>query len=277
MEHTLTFNEHAMRITLDKNKDIIDRILRSKNAEGTVFSSEIMPINDIMEQCNFDADTWCNIGYFLRYMAKRCTDTMVYASDALMFDSAHTMDEIEHVKLGIAGDEDPTEIDVDVPTLFKIMLSVIYGGAAICDTAFDKTVIAGIYKMAYHYLDKKVFQRNTATLRTNIQSDLQAQLDMITKSNPAGLYSGAVICDDTNNADMIGKNELQVDFRIKPTKTSRWITLTIKVESTGTSNTQTTSLKERKNDLMEAASTVRKTKPKAKAKSKHMIKSTKEK
>lgn len=174
MEHTLTFNEHAMRITLDKNKDIIDRILRSKNAEGTVFSSEIMPINDIMEQCNFDADTWCNIGYFLRYMAKRCTDTMVYASDALMFDSTHTMDEIEHVKLGIAGDDGPTEIDVDVPTLFKIMLSVIYGGAAICDTAFEK-----------------------------------------------------------NN--------------------------------------------ERSNDLIEAASTVRKTKPKAKAKSKHMIKSTKEK
>lgn len=114
-------------------------------------------------------------------------------------------------------------------------------------SAFDQIhvamLIAGIHKMAYHYLDKKVFQLNTATLRTNIQSDLQAQLDMITKSNPAGLYSGAVICDDTNNtADMIDKNELHVDLRIKPTKTSRWITLTTKVESTGTSNTQTTSL-----------------------------------
>ena len=114
-------------------------------------------------------------------------------------------------------------------------------------SAFDQIhvamLLAGIHKMFYHYLDRKVFQLNTTNLRTNIQSDLQAQLDAIINSNPAGLYSGTAICDDTNNTpDVIDRNELHVDLRLKPTKTSRWITLRTVVESNGSSNNQTTSL-----------------------------------
>lgn len=141
-----------------------------------------------------------------------------------------------------------TEIRVN-PTRFNSRGMFIWGDFTMQkeSSAFDQVhvamLLAGIHKMFYHYLDRKVFQLNTTNLRTNIQSDLQAQLDAIMNSNPAGLYSGTAICDDTNNTpDVIDRNELHVDLRLKPTKTSRWITLRTIVESNGSSNTQTTSL-----------------------------------
>jgi len=141
-----------------------------------------------------------------------------------------------------------TEIRVN-PTRFNSRGMFIWGDFTMQkeSSAFDQIhvamLLAGIHKMFYHYLDRKVFQLNTTNLRTNIQSDLQAQLDAIMNSNPAGLYSGTAICDDTNNTpDVIDRNELHVDLRLKPTKTSRWITLRTIVESNGSSNTQTTSL-----------------------------------
>lgn len=141
-----------------------------------------------------------------------------------------------------------TEIRVN-PTRFNSRGMFIWGDYTMQkeSSAFDQIhvamLLAGIHKMFYHYLDRKVFQLNTTNLRTNIQSDLQAQLDAIMNSNPAGLYSGTAICDDTNNTpDVIDRNELHVDLRLKPTKTSRWITLRTIVESNGSSNTQTTSL-----------------------------------
>ena len=141
-----------------------------------------------------------------------------------------------------------TEIRVN-PTRFNSRGMFIWGDFTMQkeSSAFDQIhvamLLAGIHKMFYHYLDRKVFQLNTTNLRTNIQSDLQAQLDAIMNANPAGLYSGTAICDDTNNTpDVIDRNELHVDLRLKPTKTSRWITLRTIVESNGSSNTQTTSL-----------------------------------
>lgn len=141
-----------------------------------------------------------------------------------------------------------TEIRVN-PTRFNSRGMFVWGDYTMQkeSSAFDQIhvamLLAGIHKMFYHYLDRKVFQLNTTNLRTNIQSDLQAQLDAIMNSNPAGLYSGTAICDDTNNTpDVIDRNELHVDLRLKPTKTSRWITLRTIVESNGSSNTQTTSL-----------------------------------
>ena len=141
-----------------------------------------------------------------------------------------------------------TEIRVN-PTRFNSRGMFVWGDFTMQkdSTAFDQIhvamLLAGIHKMFYHYLDRKVFQLNTTNLRTNIQSDLQAQLDAIMNTNPAGLYSGTAICDDTNNtSDVIDRNELHVDLRLKPTKTSRWITLRTVVESNGSSNTQTTSL-----------------------------------
>lgn len=141
-----------------------------------------------------------------------------------------------------------TEIRVN-PTRFNSRGMFVWGDFTMQkeSSAFDQIhvamLLAGIHKMFYHYLDRKVFQLNTTNLRTNIQSDLQAQLDAIMNSNPAGLYSGTAICDDTNNTpDVIDRNELHVDLRVKPTKTSRWITLRTIVESNGSSNTQTTSL-----------------------------------
>lgn len=141
-----------------------------------------------------------------------------------------------------------TEIRVN-PTRFNSRGMFVWGDFTMQkeSSAFDQIhvamLLAGIHKMFYHYLDRKVFQLNTTNLRTNIQSDLQAQLDAIMNTNPAGLYSGTAICDDTNNTpDVIDRNELHVDLRLKPTKTSRWITLRTIVESNGSSNNQTTSL-----------------------------------
>ena len=112
------------------------------------------------------------------------------------------------------------------------------------DTAFNQIhvamLIAGVHKMFYKYLDKKVFKLNTAALRSTISSDLQAKLNMIRDSKPAGFYDAKVICDDSNNTpDIIDQNKLIVDLKLKPTKTSRYIHLRTQVLSTSAGNTIT--------------------------------------
>ena len=95
-------------------------------------------------------------------------------------------------------------------------------------------LVAGIHKRFSTYLDKKIFQLNTASLRTNIQSDLQAQIELIKSSNPAGLTAGVVICDNTNNTpDIIDTNQLIVDVILQPTRAVEFITLRTTVQRTG--------------------------------------------
>ena len=95
-------------------------------------------------------------------------------------------------------------------------------------------LIAGIHKRFENYLDYKVFQLNTAALRNNIQSDLQAQLELIKSANPQGITAGKVICDETNNTpDIIDSNQLIVDVVIQPTRAAEYITLRTTVQRTG--------------------------------------------
>lgn len=87
-------------------------------------------------------------------------------------------------------------------------------------------LIAGIHRRFVNYLDDKTFQLNTAQLRNNIQAELQMQINAIKTANPAGLVDGKVICNETNNsADVIDRNELIVDVRLKPTRAAEFITL----------------------------------------------------
>ena len=118
------------------------------------------------------------------------------------------------------------------------------------DTAFNAInvtmLIAGIHKMYYDYLDSKVFRLNTAALRAQITTDLQAQLDMIRTANPAGLEYGVVICDDSNNTpDVIEAHKLYVDLDLIPTSSARYITLRTNVLSRSNGNTISTEISTR--------------------------------
>jgi len=115
------------------------------------------------------------------------------------------------------------------------------------DTAFNQAhvamLVAGIHKTFYKYLDHKVFRLNTTNLRAQITSDLQDKLNMIKRSNPAGLVDGVVTCDDTNNTpELIDQNFLIVDLKLLPTKSARWIILRTSVESTKNGNTVSTEI-----------------------------------
>lgn len=152
----------------------------------------------------------------------------------------------------------PEDTDSDIARLIEIHVNptrsndtglYIWGDYTMqkAATAFDQIhvamLLAGIHKRFYHYLDRKTFQINSTNLRADITSDLQAQLDIIINSNPPGLYSGVVVCNDSNNPpEVIDANELIVELKLKPTKTSRYITLRTVVESNGSSNTQTSSI-----------------------------------
>lgn len=112
------------------------------------------------------------------------------------------------------------------------------------DSAFNQIhvamLIAGIHKMFYKYLDGKVFRLNTAALRSQISSDLQAKLNMIRDSNPSGFYDAVAICDDTNNTpEVIDQNKLYVDLKLKPTKSTRYIYLRTEVLATSSGNSVT--------------------------------------
>ena len=104
-------------------------------------------------------------------------------------------------------------------------------------------LIAGIHRRFATYLDDKTFQLNTAQLRSNIQSELQAQIDAIKTANPAGLTAGRVVCDGTNNTpDIIDTNQLIVDVIIQPTRTAEFITLRTTVQRTGADLTTNTAI-----------------------------------
>lgn len=112
------------------------------------------------------------------------------------------------------------------------------------DSAFNQIhvamLIAGIHKMFYKYLDGKVFRLNTAALRSQISSDLQAKLNMIRDSNPSGFYDAVAICDETNNTpEVIDQNKLYVDLKLKPTKSTRYIYLRTEVLATSSGNSIT--------------------------------------
>lgn len=118
------------------------------------------------------------------------------------------------------------------------------------DTAFNAInvtmLVAGIHKMYYDYLDSKVFRLNTAALRAQITTDLQAKLDMIVTANPAGLEYGVVTCDDTNNTpEVIEAHKLYVDLDLIPTSSSRYITLRTNVLSRTNGNTISTEISTR--------------------------------
>lgn len=115
------------------------------------------------------------------------------------------------------------------------------------DTAFNQIhvsmLMAGVHKSFYKYLDDKVFRLNTAALRLQITSDLQARLNSIMTSNPAGFYSAVVICDDSNNPpEVIDQNKLYVDLKVRPTKSTRYIYLRSEVLATSDGNQITTTL-----------------------------------
>lgn len=114
------------------------------------------------------------------------------------------------------------------------------------DSAFNQIhvamLIAGIHKIFYKYLDGKVFRLNTAALRSQISSDLQAKLNMMRDSNPSAFYDAIAICDDTNNPpEVIDQNKLYVDLKLKPTKSTRYIYLRTEVLATSSGNSITIS------------------------------------
>lgn len=126
------------------------------------------------------------------------------------------------------------------PTRVNDQGQVIYGQKTMLKklTALNRMnvimLIAGIHKRFAAFLDNKVFQLNTPTLRSNIQSELQAQIDSIKSATPAGLTDGNVICDETNNTqNIIDTNQLIVDVVIQPTKAAEFITLRTTVRRTG--------------------------------------------
>ena len=114
------------------------------------------------------------------------------------------------------------------------------------DSAFNQIhvamLIAGIHKIFYKYLDGKVFRLNTAALRSQISSDLQAKLNMMRDSNPSAFYDAIAICDDNNNpTEVIDQNKLYVDLKLKPTKSTRYIYLRTEVLATSSGNSITIS------------------------------------
>jgi co-chaperonin GroES (HSP10) len=126
------------------------------------------------------------------------------------------------------------------PTRSNDQGMVIYGQKTMLkrSTALNRLnvimLIAGIHKRFANYLDNKVFQLNTPSLRSNIQAELQTQIDMIKSTNPAGVTAGVVICDATNNTPtIIDTNQLIVDVVIQPSRTAEFITLRTTVQRTG--------------------------------------------
>jgi hypothetical protein len=95
-------------------------------------------------------------------------------------------------------------------------------------------LVAGMHKKFVKFLDTKVFNLNTAALRAGIVSTLNSEVERIKNANPSGLFTGTVICDETNNPpEVIDQNKMFVDLIIQPTRAAEFITLRTTVQRTG--------------------------------------------
>lgn len=116
------------------------------------------------------------------------------------------------------------------------------------DTAFNAInvtmLVAQIHKSFYNYLDARVFQLNTAELRSTITTDLQAKIDAIVGEHPAGLEVGSYVkCDNENNPpEIVEAHKLMVDLYLYPTTSTRYIYLRTNVLSRSSGNTITTDI-----------------------------------
>lgn len=116
------------------------------------------------------------------------------------------------------------------------------------ETAFDAInvtmLVAQIHKTFYNYLDARVFQLNTAELRSTITTDLQAKIDAIIGERPAGLEVGSYVkCDNENNPpEVVEAHKLMVDLYLYPTTSTRYIYLRTNVLSRSSGNTITTDI-----------------------------------
>lgn len=95
-------------------------------------------------------------------------------------------------------------------------------------------LVTGIHRKFADFLDKKTFQMNTVQLRNTIQAELQAQVNAIKTANPPGLTDALIICDDSNNTQIIiDTNQLMVDVRLQPSRAAEFITLRTTLQRTG--------------------------------------------
>lgn len=86
----------------------------------------------------------------------------------------------------------------------------------------------GVRKLAFNYL----MQPNDEITRKGLTSVVTSFLHSIQVSR--GLYEFAVLCDSSNNtADMIDRNELELQIALKPTKTVEFIYIPITLVRTG--------------------------------------------
>ena len=105
-------------------------------------------------------------------------------------------------------------------------------------------LVAGINKRFEKILDRKVFLLNTRELREEIQSTLQAELDAIKSASPAGITTGTVVCDTSNNTDsIIQQRRLIVDIiDFRAVEAAEFITLRTTVEQSGEGNNISTQI-----------------------------------
>ena len=94
------------------------------------------------------------------------------------------------------------------------------------ETAFDRinvrrlflTIERYVYNRARHY----VYEPNTATVRSNLKSELDAYLNGLVANG--AIYDFLTICDETiNTPEVIENHELRVKVGIKPTPTTEFI------------------------------------------------------
>lgn len=96
-------------------------------------------------------------------------------------------------------------------------------------------LIAGMNKRFEKYLDRNIFLLNTRELREQITANIQAQLDSIATASPAGITSGRVVCDTSNNTpSVIQQRRLIVDIvDLRATEAAEFITLRTTIERSG--------------------------------------------
>lgn len=129
-------------------------------------------------------------------------------------------------------------INVNPVVLFADQGYVIWGQKTLLrrPSAFDRINVRRLFLTLEKFTQKTlryfVFEPNTIFTRTRVKNTVQPLFD-IAKNNE-GVYDYLIVCDNRNNdSQAIDRNELCIDFYLKPVKAAEFIVATFVATRTG--------------------------------------------
>lgn len=132
MKHSLTLNSTGIMFTLDEQKTFFDQIVgrgrRGSEREYRLGNFDVLAHAVAAVGSSMDVETSAAMHDYVDAIEHSVEEGLLRMSGALLVSSGNTLDEVESVKIASPNvDANATEIECDVPSMHKIIITVLEG------------------------------------------------------------------------------------------------------------------------------------------------------